>query len=137
MSSRMSIYFLWLFGEYNVHQDIFIVSRGSVVERDKGAYLGRLLEDGEGPDKNVEDWNTCFINISNSQPKRKVSEHTCKTSDLIPAVVLLQLVFMQHSFVSCVMVFCFFKTFMAEPFKIINLNIKKIMKIKIKQVVLW
>lgn len=42
--SFMPIYFLWLFGEYNVNQDIFIfiMACGSVTERDKGEDLGRL-----------------------------------------------------------------------------------------------
>lgn len=44
MSFSMPIYFYWLFGEYNVHQGIFIfvMAGGSVTERDKGEDLRRL-----------------------------------------------------------------------------------------------
>jgi len=38
------------------------------------------------------------------QPIEQASEHICKTADLIPAVVFLQL----QLFVPCVVVFCFF-----------------------------
>lgn len=60
----------------------------------------------------VKVWKTgihVFLNILNSQPKEEASEHICKTSDLIPAAVLLQLLFLLQSFVPCVVVFCFFK----------------------------